>query len=86
MALVAALQALAVLVERQRPASEVLRLFDPLPQRLRSVRFTGGSPLTDSRMRDAVAEAEASLATNWARSAARERYGTGGARDGGRRG
>ncbi len=35
--LVAALQALAVLVERQRPASEVLRLFDPLPQRLRSV-------------------------------------------------
>ena len=60
--LVAALQALAVLVEQQRPASEVLRLFDPLPQRLRSVRFSGGSPLTDSRVRAAVAEAEASLA------------------------
>ena len=61
--LVAALQALAVLVEQQRPASEVLRLFDPLPQRLRSVRFSGGSPLTDSRMRGAIAEAEASLAS-----------------------
>ena len=60
--LVAALQVLAVLVERRQPASEALRLFDPLPQRLRSVRFHGGSPLSDSRVRTAVAEAEASLA------------------------
>ncbi len=45
--LVAALQVLAVLVEDGRPASEVCRLFEPLPQRLRSVRFTGGSPLAD---------------------------------------
>ncbi len=60
--LVAALQVLAVLVEQRRPASEALRLFDPLPQRLRSVRFSGGSPLADSRVRAAVAEAEASLA------------------------
>ncbi len=49
--LVAALQVLAVLAEQRRPASEVCRLFDPLPQRLRSVRFTGGSPLSDSRVK-----------------------------------
>ena len=60
--LVAALQVLAVLVEQRRPASVALRLFDPLPQRLRSVRFTGDSPLADSRVRAAVAAAEATLA------------------------
>ncbi len=62
--LVAALQVLAVLVERQRPASEVCRLFEPLPQRLRSVRFTGPSPLLKSTVRAAVAEAEALLASS----------------------
>ncbi len=62
--LVAALQVLAVLVERQRPASEACRLFEPLPQRLRSVRFTGPSPLAHPRVRAAVAEAEASLAAS----------------------
>ena len=60
--LVAALQVLAVLVEQHRPASEALRLFDPLPQRLRSVRFSGGSPLDDGRVLAAVADAEAILA------------------------
>ncbi len=60
--LVAALKVLAVLVEQPHPASVALRLFDPLPQRLRSVRFSGGSPLGDSRVRAAVAEAEATLA------------------------
>jgi len=61
--LVAALQVLAVLVERQRPASEACRLFEPLPQRLRSVRFTGPSPLLQPTVRAAVAEAEALLAS-----------------------
>ena len=42
--LVAALQVLAVLVQEGRPASEVCRVFTPLPQRLRSVRFAGPSP------------------------------------------
>ena len=60
--LVAALQVLAVLAEQRRPASQVCRPFDPLPQRLRSVRFTGGSPLLDSRVKHAVAEAERALA------------------------
>ena len=60
--LVAALQVLAVLAESRRPASEACRLFTPLPQRLRSVRFAGGSPLADSRVKQAVADAERALA------------------------
>ncbi|MBV9758441.1 MAG: phosphoglucosamine mutase, partial [Alphaproteobacteria bacterium] len=43
--LVAALQILAVLVRAGRPASEVCRVFTPMPQRLSSVRFSGTSPL-----------------------------------------
>lgn len=60
--LLAALQVLAVLVEQDRPASEVTRLFTPLPQLLKSVRFTGPSPLAATRVRAAITEAEASLA------------------------
>jgi phosphoglucosamine mutase len=60
--LVAALQLLAVLVERREPASAVTRVFQPLPQRLKSVRFAGPSPLLAPSVRVAVAEAEALLA------------------------
>ena len=56
--LVAALQVLGVLVQQGRSASEVCRVFAPLPQRLRNVRFTGASPLRHSRVQAAVAEAE----------------------------
>jgi phosphoglucosamine mutase len=59
--LVAALQVLAVLVRAERPASQVCRLFAPLPQRLSSVRFAGPSPLGEARVRAAVAAAEAAL-------------------------
>ena len=59
--LVAALQVLAVLVEEGRPASEVLRRFNPLPQKLVNVRHAGGSPLDDERVVEAVAAAEAEL-------------------------
>jgi phosphoglucosamine mutase len=62
--LVAALQVLAVLVEAGGPASAVTRLFQPLPQRLKSVRFTGASPLLAPSVRAAVAEAEAALANS----------------------
>jgi phosphoglucosamine mutase len=59
--LLAALQVLAVLVERGRPASEVCQVFQPLPQRLKNVRFSGDSPLLlDSVQRD-IAAAEARL-------------------------
>jgi phosphoglucosamine mutase len=56
--LVAALQVLAVIVEQARPASEVCRVFTPLPQRLRSVRFAGISPLRHTRVHAARGAAE----------------------------
>jgi phosphoglucosamine mutase len=60
--LLAALQVLAVLVEAGGPASAVTRLFQPLPQKLSSVRFAGASPLQAPSVRAAIAEAEAALA------------------------
>jgi len=61
--LVAALQVLAALVEGGRPASETLRLFEPLPQILRNVRYAPGArPLDSAGVKAAVAEAEARLA------------------------
>jgi phosphoglucosamine mutase len=57
--LIAALQALAALVEGGRPASQTLRLFEPLPQLLRSLRVaTGRRPLEDPAVRAAVEGAE----------------------------
>ena len=60
--LVAALQVLAALVDSGRPASELLHLFDPLPQLLKNVRFAGGQPLEAHGVRQAIAEGEARLA------------------------
>lgn len=59
--LVAALQVLAELVRAGAPASEVLHRFDPLPQILKNVRFKGGKPLEEARVKDAIAAAEADL-------------------------
>jgi phosphoglucosamine mutase len=59
--LIAALQVLAVLVEEQRPASEALRCFAPLPQRLVNVRYAGPSPLADEAVKAAIAAEEAAL-------------------------
>jgi phosphoglucosamine mutase len=59
--LVAALQVLSCLVESGRPASELLHLFDPLPQLLKNVRFAGGQPLETNPVKEAIADAEARL-------------------------
>ncbi|HEX3348869.1 MAG TPA: phosphoglucosamine mutase [Acetobacteraceae bacterium] len=59
--LVAALQVLAVLVQDGRSASEATRLFAPLPQRLRNVRFTGASPLEADGVRAAIDAASSRL-------------------------
>jgi phosphoglucosamine mutase len=61
--LVAALQVLAVIVEKTRPASEVCRVFEPLPQCLKNVRFTGESPLRDDRTQEMIRAAERRLAS-----------------------
>ena len=60
--LVAALQVLAALVESGKPASEVLHLFDPVPQLLKNVRFNGGTaPLETDVVRKCIEAAEAEL-------------------------
>ncbi|MDE2017953.1 MAG: phosphoglucosamine mutase, partial [Hyphomicrobiales bacterium] len=59
--LVAALQVLAVLRREGRPASEVCARFEPVPQVLRSVRFAGGEPLRDERVKKAIADAQSRL-------------------------
>jgi len=60
--LVAGLQVLAALVEAKKPASDLLRQFEPLPQLLKNVRFNGGAePLEADSVRKRIASAEAEL-------------------------
>jgi phosphoglucosamine mutase len=59
--LIAALQALAVMVTDGRRASEVLRVFAPLPQIMKNVRLNGGAPLDDKAVRAAIASGETRL-------------------------
>jgi phosphoglucosamine mutase len=61
--LVAALQVLAALVAAAKPASELLHLFDPVPQLLKSVRYTG-SPLDSDHVKQVIAANEARLNGN----------------------
>ena len=60
--LAAALQILAAIVRSGRPASERLRLFEPVPQLLRSMRYQAAAPLEDATVRCVIAEAEDRLA------------------------
>ncbi|WP_219894022.1 phosphoglucosamine mutase [Aquisediminimonas profunda] len=59
--LVAALQVLAELVRQRKPASEVLHLFDTVPQLLKNVRFSGGRPLEADSVKQVIADAEREL-------------------------
>ena len=59
--LMAALQVLAVMVESGRPMSDLARQFEPVPQLLKNVRYTGGKPLTDAAVKAAIADGEARL-------------------------
>jgi phosphoglucosamine mutase len=59
--LIAALQVLAVLVEEQKPASELLSCFAPLPQRLVNIRYAGASPLADAGVKAAIAAEQSAL-------------------------
>ncbi|PWR22716.1 phosphoglucosamine mutase [Zavarzinia aquatilis] len=61
--LIAALQVLAMVVEAGRPASEVCRRFQPLPQVLRNVRFLAGQrhPLEDEGVKAIIAAVESRL-------------------------
>ena len=59
--LVAALQILAALVRSGKRASELLHLFDTVPQLLKNVRYVGGAPLEADGVKSAIARAEAEL-------------------------
>ncbi len=58
---IAGLQVLAALVRSGKPASELLHLFDPVPQLLRNVRYEGGDPLATPGVKSAIAAAEGEL-------------------------
>ncbi|MEN3971068.1 phosphoglucosamine mutase [Sphingomicrobium sp. XHP0235] len=62
--LVAGLQVLAAMVNADKRASEILNQFETIPQLLRNVRYSGGDPLADARVKTAIAEAEAALAAD----------------------
>ncbi len=59
--LVAALQVLAAVIEKRRPASETCRPFEPLPQLLRNVSYDGGQPLEDEDVKKVIAAGEQRL-------------------------
>jgi phosphoglucosamine mutase len=58
---IAALQVLAALVRSGKPASELLHLFDPVPQVLKNVVYSAGDPLADEAVKAAIAEGEQAL-------------------------
>ncbi len=59
--LIAALQVLAELVRSEKPMSALARQFQPAPQKLESVRFSGGAPLQNAKVKAAIAAAEKRL-------------------------
>jgi len=62
--LVAALQVLACVKRTGKTVSEICHRFDPVPQLLRNVRFSGGQPLEDAHVLQAIADAESELSKN----------------------
>ena len=58
------LQVLAVLVASGKPASDVCDKFEALPQILKNVRYSGGSPLEAASVIAAIADAEKRLKSN----------------------
>ena len=59
--LLAGLQVLAVLAARGGKASSLLRVFEPAPQKLVNIRYTGANPIESDRVKAALAEADALL-------------------------
>ncbi len=59
--LVSALQVLACMKRQNRPMSELSKKFEPVPQLLRNVRFSGGKPLETTSVKEAIEEARQRL-------------------------
>ncbi|OUS06847.1 phosphoglucosamine mutase [Rhodobacterales bacterium 52_120_T64] len=63
--LISALQFLAAMVETGKPASELARVFEPVPQLLQNVRYkSGADPLTQASVIAAICDGENRLAAN----------------------
>jgi phosphoglucosamine mutase len=52
--LIAALQVLAVVRAGGRPVSETCHRFEPVPQILKNVRYSGGAPLESPKVAEAI--------------------------------
>lgn len=59
--LVAALQLLDVVQQKQKPVSQICHVFDPMPQILKNVRVRGGQPLQQEYVKRAIADGERKL-------------------------
>ena len=62
--LLSALQVLACIKRQDKPASEVCRKFEPVPQLLKNVRFSGGKPLESASVKAAIEEARNRLGSS----------------------
>ena len=58
----AALSVLASLVRTGKPASELLHVFDPVPQLLKNVRYSGSTPLENAVVKQTISDSENELA------------------------
>jgi phosphoglucosamine mutase len=59
--LVSALQVLACIKRSNKPVSELCRKFEPVPQLLKNVRFSGGKPLESASVKAAIEDARSRL-------------------------
>jgi len=59
--LVSALQVLACVKRADKPISELCRKFEPVPQFLKNVRFSGGKPLEDKNVKQAIEDGRSRL-------------------------
>jgi phosphoglucosamine mutase len=59
--LIAALQVLAILQGAEQPSHEVLRLFEPVPQQLQNVHYSGKDPLAHAAVQRSIKDATTKL-------------------------
>ena len=62
--LVSALQVLACIKRSNKPVSEVAKKFEPVPQVLKNIRFSGGKPLENPLVKTAIEDARSRLGSS----------------------
>ena len=60
-ALIAALQVLALICQENKRLSQLSKLLKPVPQLLKNVRYGGGEPLEDAKVKQVISDAQAAL-------------------------